>query len=252
MKKHFIRYCTAGFIFALHPLCAEEAGEALTGREIMQSVRDHLPREPVEVQARLQSKRPDGRIDRVVMVDMLLDWGGMPPSAAYHLRDRFGEDLGRLELELSADAGPTHRFFQAGADEPDPAVDLFADIDRTDLTWSDLSFSFLWWPEAERAGEESKKGRRCFVVDLQAPGESRLYSGARVWVDVEVRAVLQVEFFDKNGSRVRKLSVKSFQKLDNFWTLKDLDVYRYPSRRKTTLRVQEMKVSGETINLEQS
>ena len=240
MNKHLIVLNLMILALAARPVSAEESETALSGPEIMQRVRDHLPKETVEVQARLQSKRPDGRVDRVVMVDMLLDWGGFPPSATYGLRDRFGDDLGRLELELAGANGPVHRFFPAGAEMPDETVDLFEPIDRTDLTWSDLSFSFLWWPGAERVGDESKKGRRCYVIDVAAPEGGGPYSGARLWVDREVLAVLQVELYDPDSRRIRKLSVKSFQKLDDLWTLKDLDVYRYPSRRKTTLRVQKM------------
>ena len=47
--------------------------------------------------------------------------------------------------------------------------DLVAPIEGTDISWMDLSLSFLWWPDAVLSGREDVKGRDCLVVDTFEP-----------------------------------------------------------------------------------
>ena len=123
-------------------------------------------------------------------------------------------------------------------------------IDDLDFSWADLSLSFLWWPGAQIFGMEKRCGRLCYVIDIPAPDEStNTYAGVRVWIDPEVNMLLQAEGYDQEKERIRKLQVKSLAKVDDLWTIKNVDVTTYPTRHKTTLRVQDVEIdNGELSN----
>ncbi|MCX6998426.1 MAG: outer membrane lipoprotein-sorting protein [Kiritimatiellaeota bacterium] len=69
----------------------------------------------------------------------------------------------------------------------------------------------------------------------------------RLWIEAQVRVLLQAETCDVRGQRLRALRVKSFKKIQDLWMIQDLEVETYPARHRTLLRVQEVRRSGRLI-----
>jgi hypothetical protein len=63
-----------------------------------------------------------------------------------------------------------------------------------------------------------------------------------MWVDTRVSMLLQAEGYDKLGDCVRRLSVKSFKKINDEWMIKDLEVEDLPAGSRTILRVRDAEV----------
>jgi hypothetical protein len=83
-------------------------------------------------------------------------------------------------------------------------------------------------------------------VDLRAPvGEAGEYAGVRLWIDPQIRILLQAAAYDVRGGLLKMLEVKSFKKIRGVWIIQNLDVQSYPLRHRTTLRVKEAAVEGE-------
>ena len=121
-----------------------------------------------------------------------------------------------------------------------------------DFSWTDLTLGFLWWPDPKMVGMAKKKGRPCFVVDVPSPvlEPAGAYAGMRLWIDTHVNVLLQAEGYDTKGDVVRRMTVKSFQRIDDLWTIKNLHVQSLPSGHKTTLRVRDLKVEGQDVSSE--
>lgn len=195
------------------------------------------------MKAQLKSRRPSGKVDGILYTEMQLRWGAEPPEAVYLLRDRFGKRREKMRISWDPQGEPRYEYAHGDPLQPAELPDLHAPIEGTHLTWSDLSLSFLWWPGGRTVGADRKRGRFCYIVDVPAPaGQHAAGSTVRLWIDPEVRIFLQAEAYDADGDRTRKMSIKSLKKINEVWTVKDLDVYAYPSRWRTTLRVEELEV----------
>ena len=68
----------------------------------------------------------------------------------------------------------------------------------------------------------------------------------RLLVDSAVFALLEAETFDVEGRRLKRLEVKSLKKVGDTWTLQDLEVRDFTTRRRTTLRVLESVLETES------
>ena len=230
-------------LFAPVPMYALPDAATLRAR-----VLDAMPGVPLRIEARLQAKQPSGTIETEAHAEVVLEPVGDVLQATYRVTDAFGGEEERLEIRRERHGGPVSTIFYSG----EPAVrvedpDLYARVRGTDLTWIDLSLSFLWWEGGETVGRERLRGRTCYVVDTPAPGggEDHGYARVKLWLDAKVDVLLKAEAFDRDGAMVRRLLVDSFKKIDEVWFIKDIDIYTLPARHKTTLRVDTVKIIGE-------
>ncbi|MFH0954439.1 MAG: outer membrane lipoprotein-sorting protein [Verrucomicrobiota bacterium] len=210
---------------------------------LLASVMAGLPDVPIRIATQLQSRRRDGTLDRKLNAEMVLDWRGRSPSAKYTVKDAFGGTLEGLNIRWLAGGKRDARYFKG-----DPLVaaarpSLDSPVAGTDISWIDLSLSFLWWTGGRTVGSETIKGRFCYMVDLPAPPkEAATYAGVRLWIDPQIRILLQAAAYDRAGQLVKLLEVKSFRKVRGVWVIQNIDVETLPSRHKTSLRVRQVEV----------
>jgi len=232
----------------------ESADESADGQSdpsagsLLQEVVARLPREPLTIAGDLKVRERKGLVVQELSFGMRLDWGSVPSTARYTIRDHFGTELEQLTVIRD---GASLRVEYAAGSPPAAAAapDLYASIQGTDLSWIDLTLSFLWWPDGLIVGQEQVKGRPCYVVEVRAPDAAaaersaqtaRRYAGARLWIDQDLRMLLQAEGYDADGVAVRRLWVKSFKKIDDRWMIKDMEIQSYPAAHRTKLRVDEV------------
>ncbi len=167
-----------------------------------------------------------------------------PTLAQYTIMDAFGRD--REQLAVHRDGGPATLGYQAGnplANAPAPGLET--PIAGTALTWMDLTLSFLWWPDGKTIGITEVRGQPCYVVDAHAPaGHIVPYASVRMWVDVKASMMLQAEGSDALGDPVRRISVKSFKKINAEWMIKDLEIHEVKTDRTTILRIRDAQPVG--------
>lgn len=204
--------------------------------EVIQS----LPDRPLQINATLQAKSAEGRTDRKLQLEMLLDWQADPPRARYTIRDHFGKTLKFLSLTWPAGQEPEYHFMQGEPLTGAPTPPLGERIEDTDITWLDLSLSFLRWPGGRTKGREEVRGRECCVVDIDAPKGTPGYSGVRLWIEPKIHILLRAESYDANVQLMRRLDVKSFKKINDRWFVGEIELQSLPSKHRTYLRVQSV------------
>lgn len=228
-------FCAIALVVSLLPFSGK-AGS------LLEPVIASLPDIPLVVRGELQKRDGDGDIEKRYAVEMVLDWKAETPTARYTVRDAFGAPLQHLAITWQTPEKPEYRYLEGSPLRAAPLPPLSQNILDTDLTWIDLSLSFLWWEGGVEKGEEPVRGRDCRIIDLPAPeGQVADFDGVRLWVDSKAGMVLRAEGYDASGVLIRRMDVKSFKKINKRWVIKDIDFERFPSRSKTTLLVRDVE-----------
>jgi len=196
----------------------------LPADDILAYVRTKLPADPIALTGTLKVRNPKGFTLTRLPVEMELDWGAVKPSAAYRIGDE--------TLDISWQQGyPSYTFSTEGA-LPSSA------ILGTGITWADLSFSVLWWPNAKLIDEGKKINRECYVVDVPVPDSPNTM---RLWIEKKMGMLLEAQTLDEEKQQIRRMKIKSIKKMDGMWVAKDLEITDKASGNKTALQITDLK-----------
>ena len=97
----------------------------------------------------------------------------------------------------------------------------------TDLTYEDLAFRFLYWPNAKIEGEETIKTQKCHKIRLTNPGKGGSYSIVYIWVHQKFGALMQVAGYNDKGQLMKRFHVTNTMKVGNVQTLEKMNVETY-------------------------
>jgi len=201
--------------------------------QILAAARAQLPSHPVHMTGVLKLWTANGFMKKALDVDMEIDWRAESPSAAYRISDEAGNFFQTLEISWK-NGQPEYLFSQSGENG---AFDPHAEIENMGLTWSDLSFSFLWSQEAQTLGIEKKFGKERFVISVPRPEGHSL----RLWVEKETGRLVKAEEYDADGIRQKIIKVVSVKEFDGLWMVKDLDIIRLEQGGRTSLRIDRVE-----------
>ena len=236
---------------ALSPLAAFGDDPERSAQDILDAVVERLPREPMHIEGDLVVRRRRGVVVRELRFDMFLRWGASPAESRYTIRDAFGRELETLSVTRPDGAAPRMRYTSAAQDDGPREPPLFSPIQGSDVSWIDLSLSFLWWPGGTVTGREEVRGRECYVLEVPAPERAAdaadagtPYGSVRLWIDRELLMLLQAEGLDASRQPLRTLWVKSLKKIDNRWMIKDMEIQSYPAVHRTRLHVRDVSVEA--------
>lgn len=208
----------------------------------LQGVVAVLPDVPMVVRGDLIKRNARGKVEQSYHVEMVLDWKADIPTARYTIRDAFGASLQHLAISWPLAGGAEYQYFEGQPLQAAPLPPLNQPIQNTDLTWLDLSLSFLWWPGGETKGTEEVRGRECHVIDVPAPeNQVQQFDGVRLWVETKIGIVMRADGFDDRANLKRRMEVKSFKKIRKRWVIKDIDFQTFPEKTKTTLLVRDVE-----------
>lgn len=211
-----------------------------TVRPLLDEVVAALPDEPLTITGTLTVRKRRGVVLQRLGFEMSVDWGGDPPVARYLVRDAFGAEMERLTVWYREGGASSYEYARGSPPAEAPRPELSARIQDSDMSWADLTLSFLWWSEGQIVGTEEIRGRECHVVDVMAPaGSDAPYARCRLWIDRDIRLLMQAEGFGPDGAPVRRLWIKSFKKIDDRWMIKDMEVESQPPVRRTKLTIHD-------------
>jgi outer membrane lipoprotein-sorting protein len=97
----------------------------------------------------------------------------------------------------------------------------------TDISYEDLSLRFLYWPNASIVGEDIVLTRNSWKLRLTppSPGASQ-YATVLLWINKESGALVKAEGYDESGKLVKRFEVRSVQKMDGGYILKQMRIQR--------------------------
>ncbi len=215
--------------------------EPLAADKLLGEVINRLPHDPILISGDMIVRRRRGVVVKELKFEMSLRWGDSPSVAVYTLFDASGKELERLVITRKQQGKPEYEHFEGGISSPEKTPDMFVAIRGSDVSWMDMSLSFLWWKGGVIAGEEAVKGRDCHLVEIKAPeGIDGGYANVKLWIDKELSMLMQAEGYGVKGDLKRKLWIRSFKKIDERWMVKDMEVQSYPVIHRTKMRVNEV------------
>ncbi len=206
----------------------------ITADALLNDVLQRFPRDPLLVRGEMIVRKRRGVELARVDFEMQVDWGADPARFRYTVFDKEGAVRRELVMQLRPGARPV----LTGAEGEPIALD--SRIESTDLTWADLSLSFLWWRGGRIVGTGQAKGRECYLVDVPAPEwdvSPNGYSRVRLWIDQSLHMLLRADGFDAANKPARSLWIRSLKKTDGRWMIKDMEVQGYPPVQRTRLRI---------------
>jgi hypothetical protein len=216
--------------------------EAPSSDDLMRQVRALLPRDPIAIEGILRTRKRKGLDSQTLGIAMNLHWGAKTPTASYSIQDKHGKAIETMTI-MRDDEGRVELDYAAGDPlKKEPAPPVTRTIQKTNISWADLSLAFLWWRGGVIEGRETIKGQECLVANLPAPeNENGQYHFVKLWIDSKYHVLIKAEGYDQEGVIVREMLVRSFKKINDHWMIKDLDVRSIPSEHKTTLRIEEVE-----------
>ena len=242
-----------GMLVAAVALCAkaddtgagnsDASGKYPSARQLLENAVAGLPDKPLEISGEITVRRMRGVVVRKCGFQMNVNWGADPMSARYTILDESGRTLEQLTVERGSKSPPVFKYARGDPLEPDKMPDLLKPVQGSDMSWLDLTLSFLWWDNGKVTGAEDFRGFDCYVVNLPAPAKhSEHYSRVKLWIEKEINVMLKAEGFGPDGKLLRRLWVRSCKKINDTWMVKDLEVQRFPVVHRTKLHIDEVRI----------
>lgn len=226
----------------------ETIAYGFSAEKLLDDVIFQLPKEPLLIDGSLNVRRRRGVVVEELNFQMYLNWRDEPTLASYAIRDSFGSDLEKMVVKRFKGQKPEFKYFSGDPLTNAPLPNLYKPIQNTDVSWMDLSLSFLWWKGGVVTGSEEIRGRDCYIVNIPGPKSASDGQYARVvlWIDKKLHMLLQAEGYNSEDRLLRKLWIKSFKKIEERWMIKDMEIQSYPVIHRTKLRVREVKYNSNT------
>ena len=108
-----------------------------------------------------------------------------------------------------------------------PNAKLSTPIIDTDLTYEDLAFRFLYWPNAQIEGTETIKTQKCHKIRLTNPSKNGSYRYVYIWVHQKFGALMQVAGYNDKGQLMKRFHVTNTMKVGDVQTLEKMNVETY-------------------------
>ena len=249
--------CLAGRADVNAPQAKNMDSQLPSAEDILMKARMRIPGEPLLIKGRLLTGKRLGTLEKAFYLEAVLKLGSKPVSAQYTLRDIFGTPIKRLTIVRRPNEAPEFHYETGHPLQPTSTPDLHCAIEGTNITWSDLSLSFLWWQSGTTIGSEKCRGRSCVILEFTSedrnlseeshgPGsKTGTCPTVRLWIDEKLFMLIQMEEYDAHAKRQRRLSVKKLKKIDDLWMVKEMEIRSYPSKHRTVLRIDDItRLSG--------
>ncbi|MEI7881288.1 MAG: outer membrane lipoprotein-sorting protein, partial [bacterium] len=203
--------------------------------ELMANLLARLPAKPITLTGELVTTSENDQKSKLNIIIQLR----YPQEATYTLCDTFGKSL--EQLTVTRKKGITSYRYLSGDPLTQAAVPRQdVRIRNTALSWMDLTLGFLWWDGGKIIGRVEARGQPCYLLDRRAPQDDMApYARVQLWVDTRISMLIQADGYDKMENLFRRLSIKSFKKINHEWMIKDLEVEDLASHTSTLLRIRD-------------
>ncbi|MGN0846533.1 MAG: outer membrane lipoprotein-sorting protein [Kiritimatiellia bacterium] len=213
--------------------------------DVLRTCRAMLPSRPVELTGALILRTRKGIVSSEHDYRLVMRRSEDVSLLTIHLFPRGKtNEVAAVTISRRPGSRPLIRLAKAGAAEAEVVASPLARVLETDVTWLDLTFDFLWWPdaayEAEREGE-SIHGQKCLVILVKPEVKIDGLSAVRIWVDKKTGCLMQAEQVGEDGKPLRRLWGTRVKKMDGKWMVSVLEVETLGSRHRTKITVDGLR-----------
>ncbi len=239
-----IALCLAGRAWA------EDATAGLTPRQVLTQAREMFPREDFTVTGELITAKARGLEETARPYRLELNWAGEEPTATCALLLSRDDRTALLKAEMRRVGGaPSLTLVQDDGTRVE-GVSLNTPIGESDLTWVDLTFDYLWWPDVRALAEAEleakgiptrRSSRDCLVLEAKPPTPVQGLTAVRLWVDKGTGLLIQTEQLGAQGQPARQMYVQRLGRENGRWVPREFRVRRLGFDRVTKLTVESVR-----------
>lgn len=227
-----------------------------SARQLIHDVLIQLPQERLIIEGDISVLKWGSGVQSKLKFNTVLDLAVKPSFAQYTILDTFGRELEQLTITRQIGESPE---FSYASGEPlvlRPTPNLSKTIRNTDITWLDLTLSFLWWKPEQKTTTGSVRGRDCYIIKVWRPAtasteavdKNKTHNAARLWIDQKAHVLMQAEAINSDNKTIRRLWVKSIKKVNGRWMIKDMEVTGSSADTRTRLTVRNVKLATDYDN----
>ncbi|MDO4527272.1 MAG: outer membrane lipoprotein-sorting protein [bacterium] len=258
MKMKWLTFLLVAMVGCATPLFAEIELEEevpefnideLSANEILVRARAMFPQERFLVEGELSVERTRGAVESSYPYTLSLDWAGTVPTAVCTLftNEYKHTALMKAQMTRTEQGEPTLTFINDDGSLLE-VKNLNTPVGESDLSWIDLAFDYLWWPNVRKLSEEECEqreikprqiGRNCVVLEVYPPVATPGLGSMLLWADRSTGFVIQTQYLNEQGAPVRRLWVQRLGRENGRWVPRLFSVQRAGEKRprKTHLRI---------------
>jgi hypothetical protein len=228
----------------------------LSAKQLIRDVLIQLPQERLNIDGSISVLKWGSGIQSKLKFATVLDLTANPSFAQYTIFDTFGRALEQLTITRAGSSPPEFSYASGQPLVLRPTPNLSKTIRNTDITWLDLTLSFLWWKPEQHIDTDSIRSRDCYVIKVRRPADKNTdikenittHSAARLWIDKKAHVLMQAEAINSDDKAIRRLWVKSIKKINGRWMIKDMEVAGSSADTRTRLTVRNVKQATDYDN----
>lgn len=107
----------------------------------------------------------------------------------------------------------------------------------TDFTYDDMGGRNVDDDTHKLLREETRDGRKCWVVESVPKDAREIYSRKLTWIRQDCDTAVYVEFYDKLDKLHRVMTVQDVQKVQGFWTVMKMEMKNVQNGHSTQITV---------------
>jgi len=111
----------------------------------------------------------------------------------------------------------------------------------TDFTYDDMGSRSVDEDTHKLIGEETIDGHDCWVVESISKDKQDIFSKKMTWIRQDCLIALKVEYYDKLGKLHRKLLLSAIKKVDGFWLAHKLHMSNVQTMHQTEIIISHPK-----------
>jgi outer membrane lipoprotein-sorting protein len=219
--------------------------QSLTGREIMQNVKDRPDGETrySEMTMKLINKRNRVRERKVKSYSM--DIGEDKKTIMFFQYPGDVKGTGFLTWDYEMISKDDDKWLYLPAMKKTRRIsgssakkDYFM---GTDFTYDDMGSRNVDEDIHKLIREETIEGHKCWVVESTSKDKQDIFSRKMTWIRQDCLIALQVEYYDKLGKLHRKLILSDIKKVDGFWQAHKLHMSNVQTMHQTEITITNPK-----------
>ncbi len=211
---------------------------------ILKQVLAQFPKRPLEMEGSLLIKNRKGFIAQSYHFNAIVNVNTSTPTAKYSFFIPESKSFLTLETALHPDGSSKTIFKKGLPPKVFEAPPLDSPILGSDITWENLSLQFLKWTNTVYVGSDTVLGLNCSIIKLY-PTAYIDTDHYKIWVAQRNHALMRFEEYDADNKLKRTIWIKSLKKIDDGFTVKDLEAESFPVIHRTKIKINSIYEVGE-------
>lgn len=215
--------------------------QQLTGREIIQNVKDRPDGDTRYAEMELTLKKKNGSSRQRKITSWAMDEGKDTKKIMFFTYPGDVKGTGFLTYDYNQIGKEDAKWLYLPAMKKTRRIsgassktDYFM---GTDFTYDDMGSRNVDEDKHQLLREEDRDGHKCWVVESKPIDNHEIYSRKVSWIRQDCLTAIYVEYYDKLDKLHRVLTVQDIKKVQDFWTICKMEMQNVQTGHSTVIVV---------------